>query len=149
MDGRHEFLLSTVAERLGMAYDEVEEFMLEGNQVGHNNIYPHRNYASNYFMNSWITLTTSLPSMAKMHLYFFIKLKKSLIQKKKVLLKKSSDLIQGTFHCLIIIEVEKEKRLWITDGTRDAYPGCCLFFVRLNPNKAITNLNIHQVKITL
>ena len=33
MDGRHEFLLSTVAERLGISYDEAEEFMLEGDQV--------------------------------------------------------------------------------------------------------------------
>ena len=34
MDGRHEYILSTVSERLGMSIEDVEEFMLEGNQVG-------------------------------------------------------------------------------------------------------------------
>lgn len=33
MDGRHDFILSTVAERLGMKQDDVEEFMLDDNQV--------------------------------------------------------------------------------------------------------------------
>ena len=36
------------------------------------------------------------------------------------------------------------RKLWITDGTTDQYTGSCLFFVRLNPNKAITMMNIHQ-----
>ena len=34
MDGRHDFMLSTVAERLGMTQEDVEEFMLDGDQVG-------------------------------------------------------------------------------------------------------------------
>ena len=34
MDGRHEYILSTVSERLGMSIEDVEEFMLEGSQVG-------------------------------------------------------------------------------------------------------------------
>lgn len=33
MDGRHEFILSTVADNLGMSVEEAEEFMLEGTQV--------------------------------------------------------------------------------------------------------------------
>ena len=33
MDGRHDYILSTVAERLSMKQDEVEEFMLDGYQV--------------------------------------------------------------------------------------------------------------------
>ena len=33
MDGRHEFLLSTVADKLDMSLEDAEEFMLEGNQV--------------------------------------------------------------------------------------------------------------------
>lgn len=33
MDTRHEFLLSTVAEWIGLPYAEAEEFMLEGDQV--------------------------------------------------------------------------------------------------------------------
>ena len=33
MDGRHDFILSTVAERLGMKQDDAEEFMLDDNQV--------------------------------------------------------------------------------------------------------------------
>ena len=33
MDGRHDFILSTVAERLGMKQDDVEEFMLDDDQV--------------------------------------------------------------------------------------------------------------------
>ena len=36
------------------------------------------------------------------------------------------------------------RKLWITDGTTDQYTGSCLFFVRLNPNKAVTMMNIHQ-----
>ncbi len=37
------------------------------------------------------------------------------------------------------------RRLWITDGTEDAYTGTCLFFLRINTQKAITMLNVHQV----
>lgn len=33
MDGRHEFLLSTIAERLNLTMDEAEDFMLDGDQV--------------------------------------------------------------------------------------------------------------------
>lgn len=33
MDGRHEFLLSTIAERLSLTMDEAEDFMLDGDQV--------------------------------------------------------------------------------------------------------------------
>lgn len=33
MDGRHEYLLSTVAERLEMSLEDAEEFMLDGDQV--------------------------------------------------------------------------------------------------------------------
>lgn len=33
MDGRHDYILSTVAERLGMKQDDVEEFMLDDDQV--------------------------------------------------------------------------------------------------------------------
>lgn len=33
MDGRHEFILSTVSERLGMSLEDAEDFMLDNNQV--------------------------------------------------------------------------------------------------------------------
>ena len=33
MDGRHEYLLSTVAERLDMSVEDAEEFMLDEDQV--------------------------------------------------------------------------------------------------------------------
>lgn len=33
MDGRHEYILSTVAERIGMSMDDAEEFMLDGDNV--------------------------------------------------------------------------------------------------------------------
>ena len=33
MDGRHEYLLTTVADRLGMTADDAEEFMLDGDHV--------------------------------------------------------------------------------------------------------------------
>jgi dynein heavy chain len=33
MDGRHEYILTTVADRLGMTVDDAEEFMLDGDQV--------------------------------------------------------------------------------------------------------------------
>ena len=36
------------------------------------------------------------------------------------------------------------RRLWITDGMMDQFPGTCLFFVRTNPSKPITTMNIHQ-----
>lgn len=35
MDGRHEYILSTVADRLDMKLDDAEEFMLDDNQVIH------------------------------------------------------------------------------------------------------------------
>ena len=38
------------------------------------------------------------------------------------------------------------RRLWITDGTEDPFTGTCLFFIKLNVQRAITALNIHQVK---
>ena len=34
MDGRHEYVLSTVADRLEMNMEDAEEFMLDGDQVG-------------------------------------------------------------------------------------------------------------------
>lgn len=33
MDGRHEYVLSTVADRLQMSMEDAEEFMLDGDQV--------------------------------------------------------------------------------------------------------------------
>lgn len=33
MDGRHDFILSTVAGKLAMSVEEAEDFVLEGNQV--------------------------------------------------------------------------------------------------------------------
>lgn len=33
MDGRHEYILSTVANRLDMSLEDAEEFMLDGDQV--------------------------------------------------------------------------------------------------------------------
>lgn len=33
MDGRHEYILSTVADRIGMTMDDTEEFMLDGDNV--------------------------------------------------------------------------------------------------------------------
>lgn len=33
MDGRHEYILSTVAERLSMSLEDAEEFMIDGDQV--------------------------------------------------------------------------------------------------------------------
>ena len=33
MDGRHEFILSTVAENVAMSLEEAEDFMLDGTQV--------------------------------------------------------------------------------------------------------------------
>ncbi len=33
MDGRHEFVLSTVAEKLQMTVEDAEEFMLDDDQV--------------------------------------------------------------------------------------------------------------------
>ena len=34
MDGRHEYILSTVADRIGMTVDDAEEFMIDGYNVG-------------------------------------------------------------------------------------------------------------------
>ncbi len=36
MDGRHDYILSTVAERLSITIEDAEEFMLEGDQVRNN-----------------------------------------------------------------------------------------------------------------
>ena len=33
MDGRHEYILSTVADRLRMSLEDAEEFMIDGDQV--------------------------------------------------------------------------------------------------------------------
>ena len=33
MDGRHEYILTTVADRLGMTIDDAEEFMLDEDHV--------------------------------------------------------------------------------------------------------------------
>ena len=33
MDGRHEYILSTVADRIGMTMDDAEEFMFDGENV--------------------------------------------------------------------------------------------------------------------
>ena len=33
MDGRHEYILTTVSERLGMSVDDTEDFILEEDQV--------------------------------------------------------------------------------------------------------------------
>lgn len=33
MDGRHEYILSTVADQINMTMDDAEEFMLDGDNV--------------------------------------------------------------------------------------------------------------------
>ena len=40
-------------------------------------------------------------------------------------------------------KASSQPKLWVTDGS-DPFTGMCLFFVRSNPQKAITNANIHQ-----
>lgn len=40
MDGRHEYILSTVADKLGMSLEDTEEFMLDGEQVNKQNLMP-------------------------------------------------------------------------------------------------------------
>ena len=54
------------------------------------------------------------------------------------------------YHCTVSAEKGgsskkpmSQPKLWITDGS-DPFTGMCLFFVRSNLQKAITNLNIHQ-----
>ena len=37
------------------------------------------------------------------------------------------------------------RKLWITDGTVDAFTGTSLFFIRFNVQKPITTVNIHSV----
>ena len=40
-------------------------------------------------------------------------------------------------------------KLFLTDGTEDPIHGICVFFIRCNVNKAITNVNINNVKYCL
>jgi hypothetical protein len=37
-------------------------------------------------------------------------------------------------------------KLFLTDGTEDPIHGICVFFIRTNVNKAITNVNINNVR---
>jgi len=41
----------------------------------------------------------------------------------------------------------KPGKLWLSDGTTDAYTGVCLFFLRCNVTRAVTVINIHQVSV--
>ena len=58
MDGRHEFILSTVADNVSMSLEEAEDFMLDGTQV----------WQANNFTNSsffFLSLTIFLASLIK------------------------------------------------------------------------------------
>lgn len=56
MDGRHEYILTTVSERLGMTVDDTEDFMLEEDQVCTERgvvtptTFPHVPYLHNYLV---------------------------------------------------------------------------------------------------
>jgi dynein heavy chain len=99
LDGRHEYLLSTVAEKQSLKTEDAEDAILEGNQL---------DVFDSFFAQGGRTA-----------IIFFYEEKKY---------------DNGNI----------EKRLWVTDGTKDPYSGCCMFFIRPNSSKAITMLNIHQ-----
>jgi len=53
----------------------------------------------------------------------------------------------------LVVDAEGKKttkpgKLWLSDGTTDAYTGICLFFLRCNVSRAVTLANIHQVKLS-
>ena len=132
MDGRHEYVLSTISERLKMTIEEAEDFIIDGDQVSI--LVPCVSRGSFYMKFP--------PSLQLQHFDSFFSPggRPSLL----------------FFYTPPTVGEDGEKskstaynangrRLWITDGTQEEYPGVCLFFLRLSPNKPITMANIHQV----
>lgn len=130
MDGRHEFILSTVSERLGMKQEDAEEFMLDGAQVSPDfndlQIPPHG--MPLLFNKQLVKFEDFFASDGRPDLTFFY----------RPPLEKESDVVSTSHNA-------NGKLLWIADSGKEEYTGTCLFFLRTNTSKPITMMNIHQV----
>lgn len=137
MDGRHDFILSTVATRLGMKQDDAEEFMLDGDQV-----------LNNLVASCWSDKLLWLHKQLKEYDSFFASDGRSGLiffyqpPVNKLVGEESAKPSTGT---ATPSYNANGRRLWITDGTVDEYTGTCLFFLRMSTAKPITMMNIHQV----
>ncbi|XP_034031153.1 dynein heavy chain 5, axonemal [Thalassophryne amazonica] len=115
LDGRHDYILSTVGFCLGLEKAHVEEAILEGNQIDR---------MEQFFV------TEGLP-----HLMFFYQ---DVLQTESV-----SQTPAHGFSPLIPSRSSKPK-VFVTDGKDVALMGVCVFFTRPDTSKAVTSENIHK-----
>jgi dynein heavy chain len=111
MDGRHEYLFSTLSYKIDLSSEDIQEYIIPGNQL---------DLIDDFFK-----------ANGRASLMFFYEPPASVEDKDDAEKGGSSK------------KPMSQPKLWITDGS-DPFTGMCLFFVRSNLQKAITNLNIHQ-----
>ncbi|XP_014864164.1 PREDICTED: dynein heavy chain 5, axonemal [Poecilia mexicana] len=114
LDGRHDYILSTVASCLGLEKPDVEDAILEGNQIDRMGQFfvasglPHLMF---YYQDTELAegaTATSPPTRLDSHQPGHI------------------------------------RKVFVTDGRDVALTGVCVFFTRANTLKAITSENIHR-----
>ena len=137
MDGRHEYILSMVADKLDMKPEAVEDFILEGEQLKELDLF----MAPGGHPSLLFYYQPPKPSTGTYDIVYCTVLLNVHMSYQVYTATASSDKGQPSSAS----RQSQGERLWVTDGTKEAYTGTCLFFIRLNTNKPITMANIHQV----
>jgi len=117
LDGRHETLLGTVATSLGLDFNDVIDFVLEGNQIEQ----------MEEFFN---------PDGRVQLMFYYQEVDSSST------LPKSPKVGMGSESKHFAPRVLKP-RLFVTDGSHESLSGFCLYFIKSSKSKAITTSNIH------
>ena len=136
--------MSTIADKLEMSSTEVEDFLIQGSQVVMRTVA--------IIVNVVFSLNTQLEVMDE---FFAANGSKHLL----IYYEQTKEADSGT---VIIKATHKEtcfltqggkpgkttKKIWITDGTKEAFTGLALFFIRTT-SKAITTSNVAEVHETV
>lgn len=130
-----------VADKLGMKPEAVEDFILEGEQLKELDLFmAPSGHPSLLFYYQPPKPSTGIYVYCTVLLSIHMSIVCILMT--EILFLLSSDKGQPSSAS----QRSQGERLWVTDGTKEAYTGTCLFFIRLNTNKPITMANIHQVR---
>ncbi|XP_020559538.1 dynein heavy chain 5, axonemal isoform X3 [Oryzias latipes] len=115
LDGRHDYILNTLALCLGLEKDDVEDAILEGVQIEH---------MEQFFVADGLS-----------HLMFY--------HQDNGPTGGAADSFPVT-HLVSQQPGQKKKKVFLTDGKTVELTGMCVFFIRTNTAKPVTSENIHR-----
>ena len=134
MDSRHEYILSAVAQKLSMEHSDVEECILEENQARNQSNRPPSDLKRTLVLQIEIMEQFFAANGSHRLMFYYEKNGETSVDESSSHPRQSTATTKSKHH------------LYVTDGTRQAFTGLSVFFLRTTP-KAITTANISQVSI--